>query len=259
MGTAGRDFPDYRRWLDDAGVDTSTVKQIDDVFTASFFCNTDVENNQISSFYSGAMELANQYTLADALNGTPPDLVIISPNDPGAMTNLSNECRDKGYRFVYDPSQQVARLNGDMLKNDMQGAYLMIVNQYEAQIICEKTGMTMDELRHTIDLLVITHGGDGSEIFTNGDVIKVPAFAPKEIKDPTGAGDAYRAGFFTGLALDFPLALAGAMGALCATYTLEHIGPQGHQYDLAEYVSRFRESQDDNGMLDRLIKQSVTT
>ncbi|QPC80885.1 carbohydrate kinase family protein [Phototrophicus methaneseepsis] len=259
MGTAGRDFPDYRRWLSEAGVDTSTVKQIDSVFTASFFCNTDEENNQIASFYSGAMALANQYTLAEALNGAQPDLVVVSPNDPQAMSNLTQECRDNDYRFVYDPSQQVARLDGNTLRHDMQGAYLMIVNEYEAHLICDKTGMTMDDLRQTIDLLVITHGGEGSEIYTNGDRIHVPAFAPTEIKDPTGAGDAFRAGFFTGLAYDRPLEMAGAMGALCATYTLEHIGPQGHRYNINEYVERFRQHQDDQGQLDVLLKHTVTS
>lgn len=257
MGTVGRDFPDYRKWLEDVGVDTSTVQQHDDVFTASFFCNTDLENNQIASFYSGAMAKAVDYKLADMPNSTTPDLVIISPNDPLAMTNLSNECRERGLKFVYDPSQQIARMDGDTLKHDMQGAYLMVINQYESNMVMKKTGMSMDDLRNAVDLLVITHGGDGSEIFNNGDVIKVPSFAPNEIVDPTGAGDAYRAGFVVGLSKGVSLELCGAMGALCATYVLEHNGPQSKNYTAEEYITRFRKNYDDKGALDILLSPEL--
>lgn len=255
MGTVGRDFPDYRAWLEDVGVDTSTVQQHDDVFTASFFCNTDEENNQIASFYSGAMAKSVNYPLSDMSGNTNPDLVIISPSDPAAMTNLSNECRERGLRFVYDPSQQIARMDGDTLKHDMQGAYLMVINQYESNMVMKKTGMSMEDLREAVDLLVITNGGDGSEIFTNGDVIKVPSFQPDQIIDPTGAGDAYRAGFITGLSKGFALELCGAMGALCATYVLEHNGPQSKNYSPAEFVERFRQNYDDEGALDVLLTE----
>lgn len=257
MGTAGRDFPDYQQWLESIGVDTSAVQQHDDLFTASFFCNTDEENNQIASFYGGAMARASQYNLADMPGNTSPDLVVVSPNDPQAMTNLSQECRDKGLRFVYDPSQQIARMDGKTLKQDMQGAYLMVVNTYEATMIEQKTGMNVDDLRATIDLLVITHGGEGSKIYTNGDIIDVPAFTPQQILDPTGAGDAYRAGFITGLVHDFPLQLSGAIGALCATYVLEHIGPQQDNFTLESFIKRFREQQDDEGLLDQLATVAI--
>lgn len=257
MGTVGRDFPDYRAWLEDLGVDTSTVRQHDDVFTASFFCNTDEENNQIASFYSGAMAKSANYRLSEMPGNINPDLVIISPGDPAAMTNLSNECRERGLRFVYDPSQQIARMDGETLKHDMQGAYLMVINQYESNMVMKKTGMSIEDLRDAVDLLIITHGGDGSEIFTNGDVIKVPSFQPDQIIDPTGAGDAYRAGFITGLSKDFSLELSGAIGALCATYVLEHNGPQSKNYTLNEFVERFRQNYDDEGALDILLKETT--
>lgn len=253
MGTVGRDFPDYRAWLDEAGVDTSTVRQIDDVFTASFFCNTDDENNQIASFYSGAMALSKEYPLAEMPGNTDPDLTIICPSDPTAMSQLAQECRDSGLRFVYDPSQQIARMDGETLQRDMQDAYLMVINQYESHMVMKKTGMSKDALRNAIDLLVITHGADGSEIYTNGDVIHVPSFEPADILDPTGAGDAYRAGFIAGLAHDFSLDLCGAMGALSATYALEHVGAQYHSFTVQEFITRFRKHQDDNGQLDVLL------
>jgi adenosine kinase len=257
MGTVGRDFPDYRHWLEKAGVDTSTVQQHDDVFTASFFCNTDVENNQISSFYSGAMAKAKTYNLRDMPGNTTPDWVIISPNDPLAMNNLSDECRQQQLRFVYDPSQQIARMDGATLQHDMEGAYLMIINEYESNLVMKKTGMSMDDLRNAVELLVITHGKDGSEIFTNGTAIKVDAFPTDNIVDPTGAGDAFRAGFVTGLAYNLPLPLCGGMGSLCATYVLEHSGPQHNSYTTAQFVERFRTEYDDHGALDVLLKSAV--
>lgn len=251
MATAGRDFGDYREWLDHAGVNTSTVRQFEDVFTASFFCNTDNENNQIASFYGGAMSRARDYKLSDM--GFEPDLVIISPNDPQAMSNYSQECRERGWKFIYDPSQQIARMDGETLKRDMQGAYMMVINQYESTLIHDKTGMTVDDLRNAVNLLVITHGAEGSAIYENGAIVHVPAFPTERIIDPTGAGDAYRAGLITGIVKGLPLKLAGEMGALCATYALEYIGTQNHRYNVQEFVARFRSEYDDEGRLDVLL------
>lgn len=253
LGTAGRDFPDYRRWLESTGVDTSTVQQIDDVFTASFFCNTDEDNNQIASFYSGAMEYAKHYALADVYDGTP-DLVIISPNDPQAMMQLAQECRDRRIPFIYDPSQQVARLSGEELFRDMQGAYVVICNAYEAEVISQKTGKSIDELRRSIDILVITEGERGSRILRNGEEIRVPVFPTTTILDPTGVGDAYRAGFVYGLVAGWDLLLAGQVGALCATYVLEQVGTQNHRFTIPEFIERFRTHYDDGGRLAMMLE-----
>jgi adenosine kinase len=252
MGTAGRDFPDYRKWLNNAGVDTSTVRQIDDVFTASFFVNTDLDNNQIASFYAGAMSHAKDYRLADALD-SQPDLVVISPNDPKAMSNLAEECRASKIRFIYDPSQQVARLNGDELLRDLQGAYAMFANAYEAKIISQKTGKSLDELREMVDILVVTQGKNGSHIYFKDDLIETPVFPTEIIEDPTGVGDAFRAGFLYGLANDWSLELCGQVGALCATYTLEQVGTQSHHFTPQEFVSRFRSELDDQNILDSML------
>lgn len=253
MGTAGRDFPDYRRWLEDVGVDCHTVKQIDEVFTASFFCTTDEENNQIASFYAGAMGLAHTYSLADAYDGQP-DLVIVSPNDPRAMTNYSQECRDRDIKFIYDPSQQVPRLNGEELARDMQGAYAMVVNAYEADLISKKTGMSFKELNDVVDILVITQGPRGCHIHQNGDVIEVEAFPTDTIVDPTGVGDAFRAGLIYGMISGWSLKLAAQVGSLCASYVLERTGTQGHRYTIPEFIERFRTEYDDKGQLDVLLK-----
>jgi adenosine kinase len=256
FNTVGRDFPDYRQWLDKAGVDTSTVRQLDEVFTASFFCNTDLDNNQIASFYSGAMSRAGDYRLADVYEGIP-DLVLISPSDPGSMSQLAAECRERGIRFMYDPSQQVPRLSGDDLKRDMQGAYAMVVNGYECEVIQQKTGQSLEELRQAIDILVVTHGKDGSTIYANGDIIEVPTFHIDEVKDPTGGGDSFRAGFIRGIAAGLPLKLAGEMGSLVAAYALEHVGTQNHRFTLPEFIARFRTQFDDGGQLNVLVKTAT--
>jgi adenosine kinase len=257
MGTAGRDFPDYRQWLEKHGVDCSTVRQIDEVFTASFFCNTDSENNQIASFYTGAMRHARDYALSEAYSGHP-DLVVVSPNDPGAMTNLTQECRDREIRFIYDPSQQVPRLSGEELAHDMAGAYAMIVNQYEAQVISQKTGKSLDQLRDEVDVLVITNGAKGSTVYDNRDAqpetLMVEAFPANDILDPTGGGDAFRAGFIYGLINDWSLDVAAQMGSLCATYAIEHVGTQSHHFTPHEFTTRYRRQYDDNGLLDQLLK-----
>lgn len=251
FGAAGRDFGDYALWLERNGVDCSLVQQIEDVFTSSFFVTTDTDNNQIASFYGGAMAHARRYTLAQVLP-VKPDLVVIAPNDPVAMNQLAHECQQRQIRYIYDPSQQVARLNGDDLRAGMDGAYGLTVNAYEAEIISKKTGLSLDQMRAMVEILVVTQGADGSHIYTNGTRIEVGVFPPKHIIDPTGVGDAYRAGLVAGIMNDFPLKLAGELGALCATYALEQVGTQSHFFTMDEFIARFRTHFDDGGLLDKL-------
>ncbi|MDX2160500.1 MAG: carbohydrate kinase family protein [bacterium] len=252
FGTVGQDFAPYAEWLSRVGVDLSTVQHIHDVYMASFFANTDIDNNQLGSFYSGAMSYAKNFRIADA-SPTVPDLVVISPNDPQAMRQYCAECRERSIKFVYDPSQQVARLNGEELLESMAGAYMMVVNDYEQMIISQKTGYSLEQLRSMIEVLIVTHGKDGSAIYVGDEYIRVPVFETNQIKEPTGVGDAYRAGLVTGLALGFPLRLCGEMGALCATYTLEQVGTQNHHFTPAEFVARFRTAFDDGGLLDHWV------
>ena len=252
MGTAGQDFGDYRQWLESNGVDCSAVVQLDDVFTASFFSNTDVENSQLAFFYGGAMNRGRNYRIADVTDDEP-DLVVISPNDPVAMVNLCAECRDRDLPFMYDPGQQVARLNGDELADGMRGAYVLVVNLYEARIIFEKTGLALDDMRRQAEIVIITESEKGSKIYRDDQVIEVGAFKPRSIADPTGAGDAFRAGLILGMTNGFPLQLSAQIGALNATYVLEVVGTQNHDFTMAEFVQRFRSLADDDGLLDALL------
>ncbi len=255
FGTAGRDFGEYRQWLESRGVDCSIVPQLSDVFTASFFANTDLDNNQIASFYAGAMGRASEFKLTDAVK-TKPDWVVVSPNDPKAMSMLCAESRAMGVPFIYDPSQQVPRLSGEELIQDMQGAYAMIVNAYEASIISKKTGLSLEELRAKIPVLVITKSKHGSTIYHGDTQQDVPAFPEVHIADPTGVGDAFRAGLIRGIMSGWPLYLSGLVGSLCATYVLEQVGTQSHSFTIPEFVNRFRGTYDDEGVLDELLQSA---
>lgn len=249
MGTAGQDFAEYRAWLEEQGVDTSAVREIPGVFTASFFANTDSENNQIGSFFTGAMAFSKGYRLADALDA-PPDLVVISPSDPQAMDELALECASSNLPFLYDPSQQVIWLAGDTLRRNIDLCQLLIVNAYEWEMIAKKSGLAHEELVAQGKTVIITRGGDGSDIYVGVAHHHVPVFPVQMIADPTGVGDAYRAGLLKGIACGYEWALCGQLGALTAAYALEHKGTQNHAFTLAEFVTRFRTQFDDFGVLD---------
>lgn len=251
MGTVGSDFGDYRAWLESSAVDTSAVRQIDGLFTASFFVNTDLDNNQIASFYAGAMTCARDYRLAD-LAGVDPELVFISPNDPVAMLQLAGECREANIPFICDPSQQVARFEGDQLRELMRNAWVLVMNAYEAGMICQKTGLDLKTLVGSFPVALITRGADGVEVYENGERQQVAPFPVSRIADPTGAGDAFRGGVLCGLVAGWPLALSARVGALCASYALEQTGTQSHRFTIDEFIERFRRSADDGGQLEQL-------
>ena len=236
MATAGQDFGDYRRWLDAAGVDTSLVAEVGDKFTASFFCSTDQANNQIASFYTGAMAHAAELSFRSV---GPVDLVIISPNDPAAMTQYAEECRTLGIPFIFDPGQQCARMDGAQLADGINGAHLVICNDYELELIREKTGFGEAEILERAARLVVTRGEHGSSVFSRGHRADVPAVTPSRIADPTGVGDAYRGGFMKGLAHSADLTTCARLGSVAAAYALEHLGGTSHSYTWDEFSARY--------------------
>ena len=252
MGTAGSDFGEYRAWLHEQGVDTSAVLEIPDLFTASFFVNTDLDNNQIASFYTGAMARSHQLTLREHAGGTA-DLVVVSPDDPQAMVNRPAECHELNIPYVYDPSQQIVRLDAKELAAGIQNCFLLIVNEYEADMIGEKTGWSQDQLRTQAGKLIITQGEKGSLLCIDGEEHQIPIVPPQRIADPTGVGDAFRGGLLRGYSLNLPWEVAGRMGSLAAAYVLEQLGPQSHNYTRAEFVTRYRQHFDDGGALDALL------
>jgi adenosine kinase len=238
MGSAGQDFGEYRDWLEAAGIDTSLVHEVPDKFTASFFCSTDRDNNQIASFYTGAMAHAAELSFRTV---DEPGLVIISPNDPAAMIQYAEECRALRIPFIFDPGQQCARMSGIELRDGLTGARLVVCNDYEFELIRQKTELSEADVLATASALVVTRGADGCSIYERSDRTDVEAVTPHRIIDPTGVGDAFRGGLMKGMAVGLPLQVCAQLGSVAATYALEHLGAQSHAYTTAEFRSRYEE------------------
>jgi adenosine kinase len=243
MATAGEDFSDYRRWLESAGIDTTLVREVQGKFTASFFCSTDTENNQIASFYTGAMANAGELSFRDARDC---GLAIISPNDPEAMLQYADECRAMHIPFIFDPGQQCARLGGEELAHGLRGASVLICNDYEFELIRDKTGLSEHKVLDQVQALVVTRGEHGATVTRHDPAaharverIDVPAVRPEREADPTGVGDAYRGGLMKGLARQADLRTCAQIGSVAATYALEHLGGQSHSYSWEEFAARY--------------------
>ena len=238
MATAGEDFGEYRQWLEAAGIDTSLVKQVNGKFCASFFCSTDQNNNQIASFYTGAMANAGELsfrTVSDC------GLAIISPNDPGAMVQYAEECRTLGLRYIFDPGQQCARMSGEELRAGVTGATIVICNDYELELLRQKTGLAEADIVASSEALIVTKGEHGSSVITRDGQADISAVPPHRIVDPTGVGDAYRGGLMKGIALGLPYDVAARVGSVAATYALEHLGGQSHAFTWREFTARYEQ------------------
>ena len=236
MATAGEDFGEYRQWLHGAGIDTLHVKQIPGKFCASFFCSTDSSNNQIASFYTGALADAGQLSFRTVRDC---GLAIIAPNDPGAMVQYAEECRTLAIPFIFDPGQQCARMSGDDLRDGIAGAAIVIVNDYELELLRQKTGFDEADILRRAQTLIITKGELGSSVLTSDSWVDVAAVEPHRIVDPTGVGDAFRGGLMKGIALRLPYEACAKIGSVAATYALEHLGGQSHSYTWDEFRQRY--------------------
>ncbi len=256
MATVGEDFEEYRAWLEEKGVDTNLMGVVPGMFTASFFATTDRASAQIATFYPGAMGYGGTQSLKDLKS--IPDLVIVSPNAPDAMMKFPAECRELGINYLYDPSQQVLRLEGHELARDMEGAHFLFCNDYEFGLISKKTGWSLDQMLDHVRTLVITRGKDGADLYSGMDAVHIPTVPENEIVDPTGVGDAFRGGFLTGYSRGFDWKLCGEIGSLAAVYCLEQRGPQSHNYTREEFINRFRHHFDDDGKLDALLNGLTT-
>jgi adenosine kinase len=191
MATAGQDFGDYKAWMEGAGIDTSLVKIVPDKFTASFFCSTDQANNQIASFYTGAMANAAELSFRTVHGLRGDGLVIISPNDPDAMVQYAQECSTLDIRYIWDPGQQCARMDGQQLREGISGAFMVIVNDYEFELLRQKTGMSEKDVLDEVDVLVITRGEHGCTVLSGDARHDVPEVPPALIEDPRGVGYAF--------------------------------------------------------------------
>jgi adenosine kinase len=238
MATIGQDAPEYTARLCEEGVDISGLVGLPDEFTASFFVSTDRDNNQIASFYTGAMSKAGRLSFRDHHPETI-ELAIISPNDPGAMAKYVRECQELGIPYIYDPSQQIPRLTPDELVEGIRGARVLIVNDYEFGMIRRHTGLSESDVRQVVEALVVTQGERGSTILTRDGSYEIPCVPPRRLADPTGVGDGYRAGFITGMRYRLPWDVVGRMGSLAATYVLEEYGTQRHHYTVDGFIQRY--------------------
>jgi adenosine kinase len=244
VGAVGSDFADYQAWLSRHGVDTDSVHWSELKHTARFVCTTDAKNNQIASFYSGAMSEASSIELAPVASrvGTP-DLVVIGPNDPTAMVRHTQECRERGYPFAADPSQQLAWADGEMIRSLVQGAGVLFTNEYEHALLLQKTGWDDAEVLARVGTWVTTRSSDGVRVERAGEepieVIAVPETKPVE---PTGGGDALRAGFVAGLTWGLSLERATQLGSAVATEAVEVVGTQEYVIDRVHFLARFADA-----------------
>ncbi|MEV0282021.1 carbohydrate kinase family protein [Streptomyces sp. NPDC050610] len=241
VGAAGEDFADYRAWLDRHGVDTDSVHISDVLHTARFVCTTDTDHNQIASFYTGAMSEARQIELqpvADRVGGL--DLVLISADDPEAMLRHTQECRSRGIPFAADPSQQLARMPGEDIRVLVEGAAYLFTNEYEKALIESKTGWTAEEILAKVDTRITTLGANGVRIERVGEPAIEVGSAEEEAKvDPTGVGDAFRAGFLAGTAWGLPLERSAQLGCMLATLVIETLGTQEYELRRGHFMERF--------------------
>ncbi|MFC5182119.1 carbohydrate kinase family protein [Actinomadura harenae] len=241
VGSVGDDFADYRSWLERHGVDCGSVHISELHHTARFLCTTDQDQNQIASFYTGAMSEAREIELqpvAERVGGL--DLVLVSPNDPEAMLRHSDECRTRGIAFAADPSQQLARMDGIDVRRLLDGAAYLFTNEYEKALCEEKTGWSDAEILDRVGVRITTLGAKGTVIDRKGEEgLHVPGVVVDKVVDPTGGGDAFRAGFLTATAWGLPLERAAQVGNLVAAHALEVPGGQEYSVVKERFMARF--------------------
>ncbi len=248
VGAVGEDFFEYEKFLKDAGVDTSKIKIIAGESSSSAYIMTDLSDNQITAFYPGAM------TENSTLSIPTSNLVVISPNDPKAMVNFAKQCQDQNIPYMLDPGMQLPALDVNDLKNMVSGATILIGNDYEVELLSKKLKVKSEKLLEDVKVLITTLGEKGSIIQTAGlpgspsrsqgppGRWQIGAAKPREVLDPTGAGDAYRAGFLAGYIKKLDLKTCGQMGAVAACYAIEKYGTTSHTFTLEEFKERYKEN-----------------
>ena len=242
VGAVGADFGEYRSWLEAHGVDCSAVLVFDDVHTARFVCTTDDDMRQIASFYTGAMARSREIALAP-LQASGVEQVLVGASDPAAMLRHTAECRELGIPFVADVSQQVARMDGPDLRALVEGAQYLMTNDYEWELLQKKTGWTEHDVAERVDIRITTLGEHGARIVGREVGEITVGVVPETGKvDPTGVGDAFRAGFLAGTAGGLSLERAAQLGSLIAVQVLETDGGQEWSWDRAQGVQRLREA-----------------
>ncbi|MDH3872126.1 MAG: carbohydrate kinase family protein [Gammaproteobacteria bacterium] len=239
MGTVGSDFGPYAEWMDYNGIDRRHVTELGETYTAQAFITTDMDDNQITAFHPGAMDGAHFNSVSDTSGIT---LGMVSPDGRQGMLDHAEQFIEAGIPFVFDPGQGLPLFGGEELRGFIEKATWVCVNDYESQLLQERTGLSPHEIAEQVDALIVTRGGKGSHIYTENERIDILAARARELIDPTGCGDAYRGGLLYGLMNNFDWETTGQVAALMGAIKIEHHGTQNHSFDADEFRLRYRDS-----------------
>ena len=240
MATAGHDFAPYRDRMLAQGIPVEHIRVIDETFTAQAFITTDLDDNQITAFHPGAMQHAHLNRVSDAGSGIA--LGIVAPDGRQAMIEHAAQFAAAKIPFIFDPGQGMPMFGGEELKSFIAQARWVAVNDYEWEMLQQKTGFTVSDITAQVEALVVTRGAEGSIVYTKGRTLTVPSAAPKAVVDPTGCGDAYRAGLIHGLLHGLDWETTGRMASLMGAIKVESRGPQNHSFTRAEFDRRYRDN-----------------
>ena len=237
MATVGHDFAPYALWLQKCGVSTAHIRTIDSEFTAQAYITTDLDANQITAFHPGAMNHSHQSRIADARGAT---LGLVSPDGRQGMLEHAAQFATAGIPFIFDPGQGLPMFNGEELRAFIGQAAYVAVNDYEGSLLSERTGWSADEIAARVQALIVTRGAEGSWIYTGRQKLEIPVAPAARLADPTGCGDAYRAGLLYGLqkGLDWPT--TGRIASLAGSIKMEHHGTQQHHYTMPDFAARYK-------------------
>jgi adenosine kinase len=240
MATAGHDFGPYAQRMAGQGIPLDHIKVVEETFTAQAFITTDLDDNQITAFHPGAMQHAHLNRVSDAGSGIA--LGIVAPDGRQAMIEHAAQFAAAKIPFVFDPGQGMPMFGGEELKSFIAQARWVAVNDYEWEMLQQKTGLTVSDITAQVEALVVTRGAEGSIVYTKGKTLTVPSAAPKAVVDPTGCGDAYRAGLIHGLLHGLDWETTGRMASLMGAIKIESRGPQNHSFTRAEFDRRYRDN-----------------
>ena len=239
MATVGEDFKPYKKWLKKCGMNRQCIVEVRDTFTAQAYLTTDMDDNQIIAFHPGAMNHAHQTRITDELDIS---LAIIAPDGKQAMIEHAEQLHQLGTPFFFDPGQGLPMFNAKELNHFIEIADFVVVNDYESEMLSKTTGLSVEQIAAKVDALIITRGAKGSEIYTGGKTIVIPAAPISKAVDPTGCGDAFRAGLLYGVKHQLDWETSGRMAALLGAIKIEHHGTQNHSFTLTEFKARYADS-----------------
>ncbi len=237
MGTVGQDFEPYSMWLSECGIDQKYITKIDSEYTAQAFITTDLDDNQITAFHPGAMNNAHENVIPKQDGIT---LALISPDGKDGMVQHAQQCVDANIPFMFDPGQGLPMFDGEELLKLIDQATYVCVNDYESQLLQERTGLSIQQIAEKVEAAIVTRGGEGSVIHAGGKSVDIPAVKAATIQDPTGCGDAYRGGLIYGLMNNLDWEVTGRIAALMGAIKVAHNGTQNHKYSLSEFKEQYK-------------------